>query len=184
MKKLVFVLSAVFGAAVAVNAQDTTSTQDPSTQFRTDTTSTDDLNDMNTDTTSLDNESQYRTDDQAADTTASAYQDQSASSSLDQPSPAGDDAASTSSSTMYQPSQDQDDDREEISVAELPAQVSAQLESADYSAWTVDKVYKKEKDGQTFYSVKLKQGNETKKIKFDAQGNKVEDKDKDKNHDQ
>lgn len=178
MKKLVFVLSAVFGAAVAVNAQDTTSTQDPSTQYRTDPTVTDD---MNADTTSLEStqdESQYRTDDQpaedqAADTTA--YQDQSASSSIGQPSPTGDDAVSG------QPSED---DREEISVAELPATITSQLQSTDYAGWSVEEAHKKEKDGETFYSVKLKQGNETKKVKFDAQGNKVDKKDKDKHHDQ
>lgn len=178
MRKLIFVLSAVFGAAVAVNAQDTTSTQDPSTQYRTDPSTTDDIN---ADTTSLEStpetESQYRTDDQAADTTSTSYQDQSASSSMGQPSPTGDDAVSG------QPSED-DMDREEISVAELPAAVSSQLESTDYAGWTVEEAYKKEKDGETFYAVKLKQGNETKKVKFDAQGNKVDKKDKDKHHDQ
>jgi hypothetical protein len=181
MKKLFFAFSLLFGAAVAVNAQDSTSTQDPSNQFRTDTTATEPM-----DTTANEAEQPVETD--------TTSQDQS---SIDQPSPANEEPAVSSNSdsstppaTQDQPAegdQDEDADRVEITVAELPATVSTQLESSDYSGWTVDKVYKKEKDGQVFYSVKLKQGSEMKKVKFDAQGNVVEEKEKDKDskkHDQ
>jgi hypothetical protein len=118
MKKLLFAFTLLFGAAVAVNAQDTTST------------------------TTQDQSEQYRSDDM---------------------------------------SQNQDDDSQEISVAELPAAVQDKLQSQDYTGWAVEKAMTKEKDGQTVYAVKLKQGNETKKIKFDAMGNVLEEKDKDKN---
>lgn len=77
---------------------------------------------------------------------------------------------------------DQDKDRKEIQVSELPAMIREQLQSSDYTAWTVDKAYKKEKDGQPVYIVELKKGDDMKKIKFDAQGNVIKEKEKD--HDQ
>lgn len=122
MKKLLFAFSLLFGTAVAVNAQDTTSTS------------------------GQDQSEQYRSDDM---------------------------------------SQNQEDkDSQEISVAELPAAVQDQLQSQDYTGWAVEKATTKEKDGQTIYAVKLKQGTETKKVKFDAMGNVLEEKDKDKDKDQ
>jgi hypothetical protein len=115
MKKLLFALCLLFGAAVAVNAQDSTSTQDQSSD-------------------------QYRTDEM---------------------------------------NQDQDDkDKKEIAVSELPPAVSAQLQSQDYSGWTISKAFKKEKDGETIYAVELKNGDEMKKVKFDAQGNVLKEKEK------
>jgi hypothetical protein len=116
MKKLLFALCLLFGAAVAVNAQDTTSTQDQSSD-------------------------QYRTDDMNQD-------------------------------------QDDDKDKKEIAVSELPPAVSAQLQSQDYSGWTISKAFKKEKDGETIYAVELKNGDEMKKVKFDAQGNVLKEKEK------
>lgn|SRR5690606_13026943 len=114
MKKLLFALCFMLGAAVAVQAQDTTSTQ-------------------------------YQND--------AMTQDQSQ-----------DDAA----------------DKQSIAISELPATVTSSLQTSDYSGWQINNAYKKEKDGETFYAVELKQGNETKMVKFDAQGNKVKEKDKDK----
>ncbi|HYF67630.1 MAG TPA: hypothetical protein VD884_05820 [Ohtaekwangia sp.] len=115
MKKLLFALCFMFGAAVAVQAQDTTSTQ-------------------------------YQND--------AMTQDQS---------------------------EDRDKgDKQSIAISELPATVTSSLETSDYSGWQINNAYKKEKGGETFYAVELKQGNETKMVKFDAQGNKVKEKDKDK----
>jgi hypothetical protein len=76
--------------------------------------------------------------------------------------------------------QDQDDDKDkkEISVSQLPPAVSAQLQTQDYSGWTVSKAWKKEKDGETKYAVELKNGDEIKKVKFDAQGNVLKEKEK------
>jgi len=115
MKKLMFAICLMLGAVVAVNAQDTTSTTTPS--------------------------SEYNTQSQ---------------------------------------NQDQDQDKEAIAASELPAAVRASLEGQDYSGWTVGQAYRKMKDGKTVYAVEMKQGSETKMVKFDEQGNKLKEKDKDK----
>ncbi len=87
----------------------------------------------------------------------------------------------TEQSDMYQDQQDAEKDK--ISQADLPALVSQQLQSGDYTGWTVGEAYKKEKDGETFYKVELSNGNEKKWVKFDAQGNKIKEMDeKDKKH--
>jgi hypothetical protein len=76
--------------------------------------------------------------------------------------------------TQSQTSQDQDRGQQ-ISVSELPDGVTAQLESQDYSGWTVGNAYKKTDDSQReLYVVELRQGTETKKVKFDSDGNKIE----------
>lgn len=67
-----------------------------------------------------------------------------------------------------------------IAASELPAAVRTSLEGQDYSGWTVANSYKKEKEGKTVYIIELKNGAETKKVKFDAEGNKMEKKSKDK----
>jgi hypothetical protein len=76
---------------------------------------------------------------------------------------------------------DQDDnkDKKEISVSQLPPAVSAQLQTQDYTGWTVSKAWKKEKAGEdVIYGVELKNGEEIKKVKFDAQGNVLKEKEK------
>jgi hypothetical protein len=70
-------------------------------------------------------------------------------------------------------------DKEAIAVSELPSIVRDQLQGQDYSGWTTGSVYRKEKEGKTFYAVEMKKGEETKMVKFDAQGNKVKEKSKD-----
>jgi hypothetical protein len=82
------------------------------------------------------------------------------------------------SQTQYSQDRDDDKDREAISVTDLPSAVRDQLQGQDYAGWTVNNAYRKEKDGQTMYMVEMKSGNETKKVKFDAQGNKIKEKDK------
>jgi uncharacterized membrane protein YkoI len=82
------------------------------------------------------------------------------------------------SQTQYSQDQDDDKDRQAISVADLPSTVRDQLQGQDYTGWTVSNAFRKEKDGQTMYMVELKNGNEMKKVKFDAQGNKLKEKDK------
>lgn len=73
-----------------------------------------------------------------------------------------------------------EDDSQEIAVSELPAAIQQQLQTQDYSGWTVSKAHQKMKDGETIYKVELTRGDEEKKVKFDAQGNELKDKDKDK----
>lgn len=72
----------------------------------------------------------------------------------------------------------QDQDGQAIAASELPASVQSALQGQDYSGWTVGNAMKKEKDGKTFYAVELSNGSETKKVKFDADGNIVDEKDK------
>ena len=78
-------------------------------------------------------------------------------------------------STEYQ---SQDKDMQAIAVTDLPANIQASLQGQDYSGWTVANAHKKEKDGKSFYVVELKNGAETKKVKFDADGNVVKEKEK------
>jgi hypothetical protein len=80
------------------------------------------------------------------------------------------------------PAQDQNasSEMQPIAATDLPAAVTASLQSQDYSGWTVANAYKKEKDGKTIYKVELKNGEEMKTVKFDADGNKLKGKDKDK----
>jgi hypothetical protein len=89
----------------------------------------------------------------------------------------------TQSQTETSAQPDQDQEGQQISVSELPDAVTAKLESEDYSGWTVGTVYKKMDDSQNeIYVVEMRQGTETKKVKFDRDGNKLEkgDKHKDK----
>ena len=85
-----------------------------------------------------------------------------------------------SSSSSQTQTQDQDQDRQQISVSQLPDAVTSKLEGQDYSGWTVGNAYKKmDESNQEMYIVELRQGTETKKVKFDKDGNEL-DKGKDK----
>lgn len=88
---------------------------------------------------------------------------------------AQDDQRSTPGQPQTQSTQDQDQDKQQISVSELPDAVTAKLESQDFSGWTVGNAYKKMDDSnQEIYMVELKQGTDTKKVKFDRDGNEIE----------
>jgi uncharacterized membrane protein YkoI len=67
-------------------------------------------------------------------------------------------------------------DKDAISATELPAPIQEKLKGQDYSGWMISKAFKKEKDGKTLYAVEIKNGSETKTIKFDADGNVLKDK--------
>jgi hypothetical protein len=82
---------------------------------------------------------------------------------------------STTPSQTQTTTQDQDQEKQQIAVSELPDAVSAKLESQDFSGWTVGNAYKKmDESNQEMYIVELKQGTETKKVKFDRDGNEIE----------
>lgn len=68
-------------------------------------------------------------------------------------------------------------DKDAISVTELPAPIQEKLKGQDYNGWMISKAFKKEKDGNTMYAVELKNGSDTRKIKFDADGNVLKEKD-------
>lgn len=75
------------------------------------------------------------------------------------------------------PTEVQDEDLgQPIASSELPASIQTALQGQDYTGWTVGNAYKKDKDGKTFYAVEMKKGEETKKVKFDADGNVVPEK--------
>jgi len=78
--------------------------------------------------------------------------------------------------------QSQDQDKgQAIATSELPANIQASLQGADYSGWTVASAYKNEKDGKTTYMVELTKDSEKKTINFDADGNVMKDEEKPKN---
>lgn len=82
---------------------------------------------------------------------------------------------STTPSQTQTTTQDQDQEKQQIAVSELPDAVSAKLESQDFSGWTVGNAYKKmDESNQEMYIVELRQGTETKKVKFDRDGNELE----------
>lgn len=88
-------------------------------------------------------------------------------------------SAQVDQTTPTQTPQTQDQDQQQISVSELPDQVTAKLEGQDYSGWTVGNAYKKmDESNQEIYVVELRQGTETKKVKFDSDGNEIDKKDK------
>lgn len=95
------------------------------------------------------------------------------------------DTTSTSKSsdqyrTAQQDKQQKDEytDKEVIATSDLPQRVREQIQGQDYSGWTVSKAYRKTKEGKTMYAVELMQGSDKKMVKFDAQGNKLKEKNK------
>ena len=80
----------------------------------------------------------------------------------------------------------QDQDRQIIQVSELPESVKASLESQDYSGWAVSAAYRSsqkdfsdETKSMEVYVIEMKNGTETKTVRFDKDGKKLEDEKKD-----
>ena len=80
----------------------------------------------------------------------------------------------------------QDQERTQIQVAELPEAIQTSLQSQDYSGWTVATAYRgtqKDSSDETksmeVYVVDLKNGAETKTVRFDKDGKKLDDEKKD-----
>lgn len=88
-------------------------------------------------------------------------------------------------------SQDQEQEGEKIEVSELPAAVQTKLQSNDYQGWVVTSARKKmwsdpdnaQAASKEVYVIEAKNGSETKKLKFDKDGNEIEH-DKHKKDDQ
>lgn len=75
--------------------------------------------------------------------------------------------------------QDAYTDKDAIAPTELPANIREQLQGQDYSSWTVSKAFRKMKNGQTVYAVELTNtAGDKKKVKFDANGNVMKEKEK------
>ena len=66
----------------------------------------------------------------------------------------------------------QQDEKVKIKPEELPEAVKKALEMQDYRGWLVDAAYKD--TAKETYEVHLKNGAETKIVKFDKEGKKVE----------
>lgn len=77
--------------------------------------------------------------------------------------------------TATEQPQDQDQGQA-IAASELPASIQTALQGQDYAGWTAGNAYKLDKDGKTFYAIEMTKGSETKKVKFDADGNVVKEK--------
>ena len=89
------------------------------------------------------------------------------------------DATATQSDRYQTPAQEPKSDfseKDAISATELPAPIQDKLKGQDFSGWMISKAFKKDKDGKAVYAVELKNGAETKMVKFDAQGNELKDK--------
>lgn len=89
------------------------------------------------------------------------------------------DSTATQSDRYQTPTQEPKSDysdKDVISATELPAPIQEKLKGQDYTGWMVSKAYKKEKDGKTMFAVELKNGSDSKKVKFDADGNVLKEK--------
>lgn len=67
----------------------------------------------------------------------------------------------------------QQDDKVKIKPDELPEQVRESLNSNDYDGWEVSTAYRH--TDKEVYEVELKKGMEMKTVKFDKEGNKIEE---------
>lgn len=72
------------------------------------------------------------------------------------------------------------DNREKIEISQLPQPVRTALESKDYATWTVSSAYRStqtessdETKSMEVYVVEMKNGADTQIVKFDKDGNKV-----------
>jgi hypothetical protein len=189
MKKIILAIGLMFGGVAFVNAQeqqqDTTQTQQ-SDQYRSDTTSTDDSQNQQptqSDTTTTEQSDMYRTETDSTSTGTEA--------TTTTPPTTDDQSTSTTTDQTGVTSDDQDQEGEKIEVSELPAAVQTKLQSTDYQGWVVSSARKKmwtdPSDPQAIskevYVIEAKNGSETKKLKFDKDGNEIEH-DKNKKDDQ
>lgn len=202
MKKIILAIGLMFGGVAFVNAQqtqqqDTTQTQQ-SDQYRSDSTSTDDSQNQpqqeptQADTTSTEQSDMYRTEGEGNtnDSTSTETTTESTEATpTESTQPTTDDQQSTDQNGVTL--EDQEKEGEKIEVAELPAAVQTKLQSTDYQGWVVTSARKKmwsdpdnaQSESKEVYVIEAKNGAETKKLKFDKEGNEIEH-DKNKKDDQ
>lgn len=83
--------------------------------------------------------------------------------------------------------QDQEDQGVQIQISELPQPVQDKLTTSDYQGWVVSSAHRKnwtdpnnaQATSQEVYVVEVKNGADTKKLKFDKDGNEIDMKKKD-----
>jgi hypothetical protein len=189
MKKIILAIGLMFGGVAFVNAQeqqDTTQTQtQQSDQYRSDTTSTDDSQNQTptqADTTGTEQSDMYRTETDSTSTGTESTTTGTESTTTTPPT-TDDQATSTQSTDQSGVSQDdQEQEGEKIEVSELPAAVQTKLQSTDYQGWVVASARKKmwtdpsdsQATAKEVYVIEAKNGSETKKLKFDKDGNEIE----------
>lgn len=69
---------------------------------------------------------------------------------------------------------DQEASKTPVEIENLPAPVKEALQGTDYEGWVVTEAALISKDGEAYYAVKLVKGNESKKLKFTADGEAIE----------
>jgi hypothetical protein len=88
---------------------------------------------------------------------------------------------------LLPPNSPQEISREEVQPEDLPEAVKESLKGQDYAGWNIDRAYKAlmtdptspESEGIGIYIVDLKKGTETKTVRFDKDGNELDDEDND-----
>jgi uncharacterized cupredoxin-like copper-binding protein len=83
--------------------------------------------------------------------------------------------AQDTASVAQPPAVETEQEGQAIAASELPAPIQSALQGQDYSGWSVSGATQTEKDGKTIYNVELTNGSENKIVKFDAEGNMLEE---------
>ncbi len=78
--------------------------------------------------------------------------------------------------------QQREDDRQKVEIRDLPQPVRTALESTEYAGWTVSSAYRTtqteavdETQSMEVYVVELKSGAETRLVRFDRDGNRIDE---------
>lgn len=66
------------------------------------------------------------------------------------------------------------DDRKEVKIADLPAAVQKELGTAQYKGWTPSSAWWISEGKTEYYKITLVMGNETKDVKYNAEGSKLD----------
>jgi len=72
---------------------------------------------------------------------------------------------------------EQDKEKKEVDLNKLPNEVSAALKGPEYAGWLPEKAWKMKTDDGWVYKVKLKKGEETRKVKFTKDGKPMKEMD-------
>ena len=67
-----------------------------------------------------------------------------------------------------------DDERKEVKTEELPAAVRTELSTVQYKGWTASNAWWVREGKTEFYEITMVMGNESKKVKYNAEGSKLD----------
>jgi len=68
-----------------------------------------------------------------------------------------------------------DEEGKEIEFTALPKAVQDSFNEGEYAQWRVDKVYKMQKDNKTWFKLSVTDGNDSKDINYDENGQEVKE---------